>query len=305
MFEATAARPSAVLIYHRVASLARDVYRLAITPEAFRSQLATLTRHWQVVPLAELVPASTGAPPPQGRVALTFDDGYLDNLEIVLPILEEFDAPATFFLTTASLRRPSYRYWWDVLDAAVLACPLHAHVRSIVIGDRPVAIHVHDAVARQATHDTLYRMLKTSAPAVRDAAVDQLAAFAPAERFDSTARPLAAADVQRVARHPLIDVGAHTVHHVALSTASADDLAREVSESRAALESATGRPVPHFAYPYGDLSPAALRTVEAAGFAAAVTCESRPLRAREDRLRIPRVSTFEEDGASLNARLGA
>jgi peptidoglycan/xylan/chitin deacetylase (PgdA/CDA1 family) len=305
MAEATPARPSAVLIYHRVASLARDVYRLAITPEAFRSQLTTLTRHWQVVPLADLVPAGTGAIPPEGRVALTFDDGYLDNLDIVLPILEEFDAPATFFLTTAVLHRPSYRYWWDVLDAAVLASPLHAHVRSIVLGGQRVAIHLHDAVARQATHDTLYRMLKASAPAVRDAAVDQLAALAPAERFDPMARPMAPAEMQRVATHPLITVGAHTVHHLALSTASADDLTREVFESRSALESVVGQPVPHFAYPYGDLSPAALRTVEAAGFAAAVTCESRPLRTCEDRLRIPRVSTFEEDGASLYARLVA
>ena len=304
MFGQTATRPSAVLIYHRVASLSRDVYRLAVTPEAFRSQLATLTRHWQVVPLAELVPTGAGEPPSES-VALTFDDGYLDNLDVVLPLLEEFDAPATFFLTTAVLHRPSYRYWWDVLDAAVLASPFQTQVRSLVIGGQRVAIHLHDATARQATHDTLYAMLKASAPAVRDAAVDQLEALAPAERFDSMARPLAPAEMQRVARHPLIDVGAHTVHHLALSAASADDLVHEVFESRTALESVVGKPVRHFAYPYGDFSPAALRTVEAAGFAAAVTCESRPLRAGEDRLLIPRLGTCEEDGASLHARLVA
>ena len=53
------------------------------------------------------------------------------------------------------------------------------------------------------------------------------------------------------------------------------------------------------------LSPAAVRTVEAAGFAAAVTCEERPLRQREHPLRVPRVATCEESGASLGSRLAA
>jgi peptidoglycan/xylan/chitin deacetylase (PgdA/CDA1 family) len=297
-------RPSAVLLYHRVASLPRDVHRLAVTPEAFRSQLATLTHDWQVVPLGDLAPAAASGHLRAGRVALTFDDGYLDNLDVVLPILEEFAAPATFFLTTAALGRPQ-RYWWDVLEAAVLDNPEIGDELSLEIEGRTRAFPVHDAAARRATHDTLYGMIKARGPASRDALVDQLAALVPAGRFDPMARPLLLDEVRRAARHPLVDVGAHTVHHLSLSTASPDDLFRDVFESRSALERAIGVPVRHFAYPYGDLSPAAVRTVEAAGFDAAVTCEERLLRRREHPLRVPRLATCEESGASLGSRLSA
>jgi peptidoglycan/xylan/chitin deacetylase (PgdA/CDA1 family) len=133
--------------------------------------------------------------------------------------------------------------------------------------------------------------------------VDQLAAMVPAEHFDPMARPLMLDEVRRVAHHPLIDVGAHTMHHLALSSASPDDLFRDVFEGRSALERAIGRRVSHFAYPYGDVSAAVVRTVEAAGFDAAVTCEARALRRREHPLRVPRVSTCEEAGPSLSSRL--
>jgi len=110
-------------------------------------------------------------------------------------------------------------------------------------------------------------------------------------------------EFRRLACHPLVEVGAHTVHHLSLSLASPDDLHRDVFECRTALERTIGRPVPYFAYPYGDLSPAAVRTVQAAGFAAALTCEERSLRSREHPLRVPRLATFEEAGAALGARL--
>jgi peptidoglycan/xylan/chitin deacetylase (PgdA/CDA1 family) len=293
-----------VLLYHRVGSLPRDVHRLAVSPAAFRSQLETLTREWRVVSLTELTRPAVSGRAPEGCVALTFDDGYLDNLDVVLPILEEFTAPATFFLTTAGLHEPR-RYWWDVLEAAVLDNPALGYQLTLEIDGQSHRFAVHDASARQATHDTLYGVIQRRGPVARDAVVDQLAAIVRAERFDPMARPLLLDEIRRVARHPLIDVGAHTVHHLALSSASPDDLFRDVFESRSALERAIGRRVSHFAYPYGDLSPAVVQTVQAAGFTVAVTCEERALRQREHPLRVPRVATCEEVGASLGARLTA
>ena len=297
-------RPSAVLLYHRVTSLDRDVHRLAVSPQAFRSQLEALTRDWRVVPLAELMPAAVFGRAPDGHVALTFDDGYLDNLDLVLPVLEEFSAPATFFLTTESLGAPG-RYWWDVLEAVLLDNPALGGEVMLEIDGAPRRFSTLDAGARRAAHDALYGILKASAPSRRDAIVGQLAALGACDRFDSMARPLLLDEVRRLARHPLVEIGAHTVHHLSLSVAAADDLYRDVFECRSALERAIGRAVPHFAYPYGDLSPAAVQAVQSAGFSGAVTCEERALRRREHPLRVPRLATFEEGGASLGARLAA
>jgi peptidoglycan/xylan/chitin deacetylase (PgdA/CDA1 family) len=80
---------------------------------------------------------------------------------------------------------------------------------------------------------------------------------------------------------PLIEVGAHGVHHLSLAQLPPEECHREVFESRSSLERLTGRPVASFAYPFGDLSASAVTTVMAAGFQIAVTCDARGLWARE------------------------
>jgi peptidoglycan/xylan/chitin deacetylase (PgdA/CDA1 family) len=110
-------------------------------------------------------------------------------------------------------------------------------------------------------------------------------------------------EVRRLREFPLIEIGAHTVHHPFLPELSAEDCHREIFESRSALERLTGQCVKSFAYPFGGLSSEAVAMVTAAGFEVAVTCDNRAVRSREPRLRIPRVTTREEPGAALAARL--
>ncbi len=98
-----------ILGYHRVAT-GRDV--LAVSPQRFRRQLElVLQRGATFVSLAaavDLLDEPIAAP----RVAVTFDDGYLDNLEVALPILEELSVPATIFLVTAIAAGNDDFHWY-------------------------------------------------------------------------------------------------------------------------------------------------------------------------------------------------
>ena len=69
----------AVLVYHRVAEDPIDPFGLCVPPAAFRSQMQTLVRSYRPVPLATRLDEIRNGP---GAVAVSFDDGYLDNLEI-------------------------------------------------------------------------------------------------------------------------------------------------------------------------------------------------------------------------------
>ena len=268
---------SAVLLYHRVADVANDIHGLAVSPATFRAQIERLLREgWRVVPLRTLAAAAASGDPPDRVVALTFDDGYLDNLEIAAPILAELNLPATFFLTTEPRARRT-RFWWDVLAEA--------------LGSDPAA------------HGEWYARFKASPRALRDEMLLQLAQKSSVPLASDDAGPMLEDEVRRLRDFPLIEIGAHTVHHPSLPALSPEDCHREVSESRSALERLTGQRVTSFAYPFGAMSPEAVATVTAAGFEVAVTLGNRTLRVREHHLRIPRLATREESGADLLARL--
>ena len=57
--------------------------------------------------------------------------------------------------------------------------------------------------------------------------------------------------LRRLARHPLVTIGAHTSTHRNLAEASAETVRREMADNRQFLQDITGSPVEHFAYPFG------------------------------------------------------
>ena len=85
-----------VLLYHRVTPVAMDPQLMCVQPELFEEHMAALRRHATVMPLEELLQAATENRPLRA-VAVTFDDGYADNLHCAVPVLERNAVPATLF----------------------------------------------------------------------------------------------------------------------------------------------------------------------------------------------------------------
>ena len=118
LYRAVRPRPKAhavVLMYHRVAECDIDPWNLCVSPQRFTEQLEALKREYRILPLQELF--RTGAR--QKAVAITFDDGYADNLHAAAPILERHRAPACFFLTSGALDM-AREFWWDELERLLL-----------------------------------------------------------------------------------------------------------------------------------------------------------------------------------------
>ena len=102
-------------MYHRVAQKGIDPWSLAVTPEHFDQQLAVLKKHAQPLSLLELHQAHKKGKVPEGAVAITFDDGYANNLLEATPILQSHGIPATIFVATGYIEKQR-EYWWDELD---------------------------------------------------------------------------------------------------------------------------------------------------------------------------------------------
>jgi len=94
-----------ILAYHSISDAPLDT---AVTPEIFRAHLSRLkSSGYSFVSLNDVVAHQGGAPLPRKAVTLTFDDGYADFESVALPILDEFDAPATVFVVGDEMRARS------------------------------------------------------------------------------------------------------------------------------------------------------------------------------------------------------
>lgn len=89
-----------ILMYHRV-TMAKEFDQLTVTPVRFAEQMSILAAAGNVISLETAVDQlSAGESLAANSVVITFDDGYLDNLEHALPILERYQLPAAIFITS-------------------------------------------------------------------------------------------------------------------------------------------------------------------------------------------------------------
>jgi peptidoglycan/xylan/chitin deacetylase (PgdA/CDA1 family) len=101
----------------------------------------------------------------------------------------------------------------------------------------------------------------------------------------------------------LVEIAAHTLHHVNLKSVNAERAQEEISESKTALEKILGKPVHNFAYPYGDFNQAVIDLVKKAGYRTAVSVVSGTIHSEQDRYFVYRLRTGARIGTALTSWL--
>jgi peptidoglycan/xylan/chitin deacetylase (PgdA/CDA1 family) len=274
-------------MYHRVAEMALDPHHLAVPPKQFRAEMELLAARFRPLALEELAAAARADELPPGAVAVTFDDGCLDNLVNASPILAQIGVPATFFVSSGALAGGELP--WDVLPRIFLAGAAIPE-RLELPGLDGAAIPTRSAEERVEAHwrvDALFYGL--DAPA-RRALLASLAAWS---GLDLAPRPshrtMTSDELRELASRPGHSIGGHTTNHLALDLQPVAVQSREIAEDREALERLLGRPVTSFAYPYGAHSRDTIRLAGEAGYRVAVTVEPRVVRAGLRPLQVPRL----------------
>src|SRR5438034_5569247 len=130
----------AILMFHRVADVSPDPWALSITPSMFESQMRALASHRIPLSMTEFVNRLESGTLPEKAVAVTFDDGYVDNLRVAKPVLEDVGIPATVFLTTGYLGQKK-EFWWDEAARLILG-RREALDGAITIGARTFAVRL-------------------------------------------------------------------------------------------------------------------------------------------------------------------
>ncbi|MCV0426939.1 MAG: polysaccharide deacetylase family protein [Roseibium sp.] len=201
-------------------------------------------------------------------VVLSYDDGYRSNIELALPVMERYEAPAIIYVPTEVLTRTINAWWLGLREIVtrndqVVVEPMNSRFEcseysAKVATLRRLIAWVWEDFGRA---DGLQQVFKDNGLSMADL-IEEL--------FVSEA------EMVEADRHPLVEIGAHTTTHRALRLLSAPEVSKDIGDNKTYLEGALGRNVPHFAYPYG--RPSLTETREAAivrslGFETAVTTD--------------------------------
>src|SRR5262245_38128283 len=108
-----------ILMYHRIADVPLAPWSMCVAPEHFAAHLLMLRQYAIPMSLNQLAHAYHAGNLPQRAVAITFDDGYADNLHHAKPLLERYGIPATVFVTTGYVGS-TREFWWDELERVLL-----------------------------------------------------------------------------------------------------------------------------------------------------------------------------------------
>jgi peptidoglycan/xylan/chitin deacetylase (PgdA/CDA1 family) len=283
---------AAILMYHSVRPDPAQSFDLlggiVHFEEVFRGQMELLAREFRPINLdavAESIRAGRELPP--RSVVVTFDDGYADNHEVAMPILNEIGVPATFYLTVDCIEKR--RAPWP----GRLRFPFRT-------------------TRRESWRDQTGREWLLAGDDSREKAFAQACEFccrltgAPQDDFvagverdlavpthpDLDALMMSYEQIHDLMRHGHL-VGSHSMTHPNMAYVSHEEADVELSESKKRLEERVGKSVRHFSYPCPALSPhwneltseASLR----AGYETAVTTDRGLVRSGDEPLRLKRV----------------
>jgi peptidoglycan/xylan/chitin deacetylase (PgdA/CDA1 family) len=258
-----------ILTYHRVND-DDDPFFSALPTAVFERQMRHVARNYRVLPLEDLVERLQRGGLPRNALAITFDDGYRDNLTHAAPILSRLGLPATIFLATGFIGTAEVP-WFDRLAQGLKKSPLEA-VRT-PWGENLDLAGVPNRL-RAMTRALDY--FKGVPDEDRHRALEAiLTALAVTDQRSFKNLMLSWDDVQAL-RGLGFAIGAHTVNHPILSRVTTKRAWTEILGSRTMIESACGAAPRLFAYPNGgseDYTDTVKRLVREAGFSCAVTTQ--------------------------------
>jgi peptidoglycan/xylan/chitin deacetylase (PgdA/CDA1 family) len=223
-----------------------------VHPEVLRQQLQFLKAHYHVIHPEEFrASIDQGKALPPRSVLVTCDDGLLNVLTDMLPVLQSVGVTCLFFVTGASCGKSPGMLWYEELYRLMHIKPL---------GELESQLPLEENSKSQAAEtfqslwwNTVRRASRLDATA-RARWMDLVRSHRdPSRVFQSERRwqLLGIAELKHLAQAGM-SIGAHTLTHPILSLCSEDEARREIQESKHAIEEALGRNVWAFAYPFGN-----------------------------------------------------
>lgn len=251
-----------ILVYHGIDAIGSTAYNTRfLSEDMFEKQVAYFVQNTHVLSLENFFLGRFS--PNKMNIALTFDDGYQNNLTRALPILEKYKVPATFFITCIhSLNQQVL--WPDRIDLTIPYLPKEIDI----LGTRFQKNRKNQLVAKL-TGENVKQFLQKKSQAEIELVLAQLNANYPIPLHayhPDYYQTLTDLEIELLGKNPLITIGAHGVFHTDLTVLSEQECLNELQNSKDYLEKLIQKQVSAIAFPFGTYNEKVLRASEKVGF---------------------------------------
>ncbi|QDT73339.1 polysaccharide deacetylase family protein [Lacipirellula limnantheis] len=242
-----------VLTYHRIkkddgspsSKFDDEVFGPSVTE--FRRQLEFLSKYTTVLSESDLIAAMSGEPPGDGPFGMvTFDDAYVDNYELALPVLRQMGLPSILFVPYTLLEERKVG-WWDQIAFIVKNSSkptIELRGEKIRFGnDTGSAIRYLQSIMKHNPTDSTKTL------------IDEIAerADSPPPTVNEMSSELMTWDQVRTAAGAGVTIGSHTCSHRVLATLGEREQSDEIFGSKSCLENKLGVPIRSLAFPVGGI----------------------------------------------------
>lgn len=288
-----------VLIFHRVFPERDPLFPDEPDIARFDEILGWVKQWFNVLPLEEAVVRLRSGSLPARAAAITFDDGYADNLTCAVPVLAKHGLNATFFIATGFTEG---RCMWNdtVIESIRSAAVPEINCSFLGLGVLPVARFEE----KRAVLNALLPSIKHQSVEMR---AESVARIADACRGSLPDNLMLTREQLLAVRDAGMGLGAHSVTHPILASIDERVARQEIADSRDCLEEILGTRVQLFAYPNGklgsDYSPIHAAMIRSLGFKAAFATNWGVCSAGSDFFQLPRFTPWDATRGRFALRL--
>jgi peptidoglycan/xylan/chitin deacetylase (PgdA/CDA1 family) len=258
----SSARGSRIMIYHGICLDDHLRFNMMFLKfKTFENHLKFYKKYFNVISLDDYYQQKFSND--KFNICLTFDDGFANNYEYVLPLLKKYQMPATFFIT--AVREKGYDVLWnDFLSIVSKYGPKEVNYD----GETYYKSADHKYISAQTGIDIVAK-LHVAGIEKKNLMMEEVYPQVP---FKTNIKDkdywlqMTESQIRDLAQSPLISIGAHGYYHNDLSEITIEDAKQELQESKQYLENLIGKPVTSLAFPYGTYNQEVAGEAKKAGY---------------------------------------
>lgn len=283
---------SSIILFHGIDTIGKTDFNLRFCSlNDFKKQLLYLKKHFVIVPVKEIF--NTDSYSGKTKIAITFDDGYLNNFKYALPVLEELEIPASFYITSVTNYGITSLFHDDIdICSSLLKSFEYENIKFTRINNQPrlfsseLNIDINEFARRleMGQRDKLIKAIKEAV------GFD----YKTKEDLEDYWELIGERELKLISNSKNITIGSHSCFHNDLTLIDVASAKKELLDSKNYLENVTGKSVTELSYPFGTYTRELIDYANSIGYKYQLACDYIYLQDKDDQRILDRFEFYSD-----------